>query len=113
MERDKKLRDMSEIWEVYCDVEQAIEVSKFLFGLHARLGNIRALSASVKNDPTTIPLNDLIAKFRFVDSALESAIKEYNIGNGEAAIELARRARDQLKNLLLGKKKAEVSRLRK
>ena len=37
-----------------------------------------------------------------MNSEIASAEKEYEMGNGESAIEFARKARDELKVLLLG-----------
>ncbi|MHB1867488.1 MAG: hypothetical protein ACYCPP_00910 [Nitrososphaerales archaeon] len=106
---EEKLRNTSEIWEVYCDIEQGIEVSKFVFNLHERLGKIRPLKISTKNDPKSIPLEELRARYRFVNSAIASAADAYRRGSGEEAIEFARKARDELKILLLGRRKTERS----
>lgn len=108
MLESKNFRDPIEIWEVYCDVEQAIAASKFAYGSSVRSGKIRALVASIKNDPATIPLNELIIRYNLVDTAIASALAEYSNENGESAIEFARKARDQLKILLAGRKKAEI-----
>jgi hypothetical protein len=105
MRLEDKLRSPDEIWEAYCDIEQAIEVSKFVFGLHNRLGVARTLRVSAKNDPETIPLGELAEKYGVVDSSLVSACEAYKKGNAEFAIDLARRARDELKILLLGNRK--------
>jgi len=102
MDSEEKLRNSSRIWEVYCDIEQAIEVSKFVFGLHDRLGAIRTLRVSGKDDLRTSHIDVLSAKYKLVNSEIASAEKEYEMGNGESAIEFARRARDELKVLLLG-----------
>ena len=109
LDTEEKIRNTSEIWEAYCDVEQAIEVSKFIFDLHERLGKIRSLKVSTKNDPKSIPLEELRARYRFVNSTIASAVDAYRHGRGEEAIEFARKARDELKILLLGRRKTERS----
>ncbi len=113
MDSEEKYRDASEIWEALCDVEQAIEVSKFVFHLHDRLGKVRTLTVSSKNSPATLDLDELKSRYRFVESALVSADIAYREGKAEDAIEWARKARDQLKILLLGKYKSERLKLRK
>jgi len=110
---EEKLRNTSEIWEAYCDIEQAIEVSKFVFNLHGRLGKIRSLKVSTKNDPKSIPSGELRSRYRFVNSAIASAADAYRHGRGEEAIEFARKARDELKILLLGRRKTERSEVHK
>src|SRR5579872_5181400 len=60
LDSEEKLRSANMIWEAYCDVEQAIEISKFVFNLHERLGKVRSLKVSSKNDPKTIPLDTLV-----------------------------------------------------
>jgi hypothetical protein len=105
MDSELKLRDTNEIWEAYCDVEQAIEASKFIFGLHDRLGKARALKVSSRNDPKLMPLSDLVARYKIADSALLSAENAYRHGGGEKGIDCARTARDELKALLLGRRK--------
>ncbi len=104
MDSEEKLRNASRIWEVYCDIEQAIEVSKFVFSLQVQVGTIRALKVSGKNDLGTISIDDLSAKYRLVNSDIISAEKACEMGNGESVIEFARKARDELKVLLLGEK---------
>ena len=88
------------IWESYCDVEQSIELSKFVFNLNSCLGKIRALPASKKNAPESMPTAELMARCRMIDSFLVSATAQYQNGNGGSGIEFARRARDELKILL-------------
>ena len=113
LDTEEKIRNTNEIWETYCDIEQAIEVSKFVFNLHERLGKIRSLKISTKNDPKSIPLEELRARYRFVNSAVASATDAYKRGRGEEAIEFARKARDELKILLLGRRKTERSEVHK
>ena len=94
--RDQNLRRnfviRTRIWEAYCDVEQAIEVSKFIYNLHERLGKVRPLRISKKNDPKTIPLGELITVYKFVNSNIASADEALRNERGEDAIEFARKA---------------------
>ena len=113
LDTEEKIRNTNEIWETYCDIEQAIEVSKFVFNLHERLGKIRSLKVSTKNDPKSIPSVELRSRYRFVNSAVASATDAYKRGRGEEAIEFARKARDELKILLLGRRKTERSEVHK
>ena len=107
MKIESRLRDLDDIWEAYCDIEQSIEVSKFLFKLHNRLGRHRKLVASARNDPAVIPLTTLAKIYVKVDVFVASADKATREGRGGDAIEFARSARDQLKLLLLGQAKSE------
>lgn len=104
---ESKFRDTDEIWETYCDIEQSIEVSKYVFKLQNRLGKYRKLKVSSQNDPATLALTKLCAIYDEVDSLVISACEAAKQGKGEDAIELSRRARDQLKILLLGQAKSE------
>ncbi|MGI0090623.1 MAG: hypothetical protein ACREBS_02840 [Nitrososphaerales archaeon] len=103
------LRDLDEVWEAYCDIEQAIAISKFVFRSPAKLGKIRKLQISSKCDPLVIPADELRSKYEFADSNLVAAGEQLKEGNGEKGIELARRARDELKILLLSNRKSEKS----
>ena len=105
MNSEEKLRNTLRIWEAYCDIEQAIEVSKFVFRLHDQLGTIRTLEISEKTNPETTPVDELATKYRLANSDIESAEKACEKMNGESAIEFARKARDELKILLLGERK--------
>lgn len=107
MKLESRLRDIDEIWEAYCDIEQSIEVLKFAFRLN-RLGKYRRLVASSKNDPTTLPLTTLARIYDRVDALITSADSAVKEARGEDAIEWSRSARDQLKVLLLGKAKSEL-----
>lgn len=113
IERTDRFRDYGEIWEAYCDVEQAIMISKFVFKLDSKLGVLRALRASIKNNPSDIPKDELIAKYGIVESALGSSISEFEEGRCESGIMHARIARDELKMLLLGSAKAKNGKKRK
>lgn len=113
LKTETQLRDINTIWETYCDIEQSIEVSKYLFKLHDRLGTYRRLTASAKNNPVTLPKQTLISIYESVDSSVVSAAKAVKDGRGLEAIELARHARDQLKVLLLGLAKSEQLILRR
>jgi hypothetical protein len=105
MDSEEKLRDTSRIWEIYCDIEQAIEVSKFVFNLHFQLGKIRTLRVSLKNNPATIPIEGLSKIYRDVNSNIVTATRAYEAGDAESAIEFARKARDEIKILLLAERK--------
>ncbi|MDG6922349.1 MAG: hypothetical protein JRN67_03530 [Nitrososphaerota archaeon] len=107
LEHTDGISSANEIWETYCDIEQAIEVSKYIFGLDDRLGNPRSLRASQKNNPALLPRDDLIQSYRIADAAISSAIQRFQRGNGEDGIECSRKARDVLKTLLVGIRKSE------
>lgn len=113
MKTESRLREVDEIWETYCDIEQSIEVSKFIFKLHSSLGKRRKLVASSKNDPATLHLTTLARIYEKVDALVVSADIATREGRGENAIELARDARDQLKILLLGQAKSEQTKARR
>ncbi len=68
MKDNSNLRDIGEIWETYCDIEQSIEVSMFVFKLNDRLDKYRRLTVSSKNYPSTLPLSTLKSLYDNVDS---------------------------------------------
>lgn len=113
LKKETNLREISTIWETYCDIEQSIEVSKYVFKLHDRLGTYRRLVASVKNDPTKMSARGLISIYNDVDFLVLSATRAVMERRGEEAIELSRKARDQLKLLLLGVARSEQSTMRR
>lgn len=55
----------------------------------------------------------LVAKYESLSLLIDSANVAIREGNGEDAIELARKARDQLKLLLLGRAKSEQMSIRR
>jgi hypothetical protein len=113
MNTEDAMRDENEIWEVYCDIEQGVQVSKYVFGVQDGLGVIRKITASARNDPSKIPLGELSRRYKIVDSHLAEALEALRNGMGEEEIEIARKARDELKRLLLGRRAGERATQRK
>ena len=91
-----RLRDRDEIWEAYYDLEEAILMSKIIFNGFDKLGKRRRL-------PKIADLSDkeIRARFRVAEDNLNSA--ESNLSNlkGDETIESLRRARYQLKLMLV------------
>ena len=101
------MRDIDEIWEAYCDVEEGIALSNFALGAFDRLGKRRKLTVSLKDDPSRLPAGELRRKFSFVEQYVSSSIEEFSRGKGEDAVESARKARDVLKSMLIAHSSAE------
>ncbi|MDA4111832.1 MAG: hypothetical protein OK439_04795 [Thaumarchaeota archaeon] len=104
-----RIRDVEEIWEAYCDVEEAIAISNFKLGVFDRVGKTRKLTISFKDDPSKMPEQDLRKRFISIESNLSAAKENFEKGMGDEGAELARRARDDLKKMLIGHEKSNKS----
>lgn len=91
-----RLRDKDEIWEAYYDLEEAILMSKVIFRGFDKPGKRRRL-------PKIANLSDeeVRAKFKITEASLRSAERSLTKQAGDETIEFLRRARDQLKLMLL------------
>lgn len=98
---------MNEIWEAYCDIEQAIQVSKYVFKIEDELGTRRKLVVSMKNDPLLISSGELSKRFKKATSNIDLALKAFAEERADDEIEFARRARDELKVMLSARKMSE------
>jgi hypothetical protein len=96
-----KIRDIDEIWEAYCVVEEGIALSNFALGAFDRLGKRRKLTVSAKDDPLKMSEDDLRKKYSFVQDSLARSLEQFITGAGEAGAESARKARDVLKTMLI------------
>ena len=87
---------MDEIWEAYFDLEEAILMAKVVFDAFNKLGKLRSL-------PEFTGLSEPIvrAAFQKVEANLAAAERQLPQLLGDETIESLRRARDQLKALLL------------
>jgi hypothetical protein len=113
IDSNKKMLDVGELWEAYCDLEQSIEVSKYIFNIAESIGTYRKLVSSIKNDPTMLSPSELAKRFKRTESNIDAALEAFERGRGEEEIEFARKARDELKIMLLGRKKTERAGYRK
>ncbi|HXQ92900.1 MAG TPA: hypothetical protein VN739_07815 [Nitrososphaerales archaeon] len=102
---DSRLRDLNEIWETYYDTEEAILISKIIFGGFDKPGKIRKLNAPANFDFSRLSDLEIRAKFEIIGKNLSLA--ENNIMNrlGNETIEHLRIARDELKIMLLSPEK--------
>jgi hypothetical protein len=107
------LREIDQIWEAYCDVEEGIALSNFALGSFDRLGVRRKLSVSPKDNPETMNENELRKKLSFVEENVTASIDKFAKGEGDVAAELARKARDVLKAMLIAKSKWEKKKIGK
>lgn len=105
----KKIRGMDYIWEMYCDVETAVLLSKFVFKELPKLEKLRKLSFSNKDDPEKIPYDQLLRRYDLIESEIDVARSDFSSGKEVDGLEHARRARDQLKIMLLGIRKSRRS----
>src|ERR1700730_14940663 len=99
LEQDR-IRDIDEIWEAYCDVEEGIALSNFAIGAFDRLGKMRKLSVSLKDDPKRMQENELRKKFSFVIENIRASLEKFSRAQGEDGAEMALRAREVLKKML-------------
>jgi hypothetical protein len=89
-------RDLDEIWEAYYDLEEAILMTRVVFYGFDRPGRPRRLSVSAgKSD------DEIRAMFQKAVESLVIAEKYLSKQMGEETIVALRKARDQLKALLL------------
>jgi len=93
---ENRLHDLDGIWETYYDVEEAILVAKVTFRGFDRPGKIRKL-------PEFRSLSDPVvrAAFKIAQENLSLAQTKLLSRHGTETVECLRRARDQLKALLL------------
>ena len=98
---ENRLRDIDQIWEAYCEVEEGIALSNFVLRSFDSLGVRRRLTVTANDNPETMSEVELQKKLFFVEENISSSIDRFSIGNGTEAAELARRARDVLKSMLI------------
>ena len=102
---ENRLRDLNEIWEAYYDVEEAILISKIVFGGFDTPGKSRKLNVPRNFDFSKLNDSEIRAKFESVENNLSLAESKLEIKSGDETIEYLRRARDQLKIMLLSPEK--------
>jgi len=88
-------RDPNELWEAYYDLEEAILMTRILFGGFDRPGKLRKLP-----DFSHYSDEELRAALRSAENNLVAAEKMLHKLSGDATIERLRRARDNLKAML-------------
>jgi hypothetical protein len=104
--KNNRLRDVDEIWEAYYDVEEAILISKIIFGGFDKPGKIRTLNIPTDFDFFKLSDSEIRAKFESVGKNLSLAELKLELSSGEETIESLRRARDEVKIMLLRPSKA-------
>jgi hypothetical protein len=105
MRTDRNLRDMDALWEAYSDLESAIGLSKFVFYIPLKAGTFRRLTVSKEADPRVVPDKELERKYSIVESGIVTAQTLLTGNSVEEGIELLRKARDELKAMLLSARK--------
>jgi hypothetical protein len=98
---ENRLGNLSEIWEAYYDVEEAILISKIVFGGFDKPGKSRKLKVPTDFDFSKLNDSEIRAEFESIENNLSLAESKLEIRSGEEMIEYLRRARDQLKIMLL------------
>ncbi len=93
---ENRVRDPDEIWEAYYDVEEAILMAKVVFHGFDRPGKMRKLPAY-----TGLSDEDVRAKISSAEDSLSLAEASLAKRAAEETIERLRKARDQLKAILL------------
>ncbi|MFI5420799.1 MAG: hypothetical protein ACHQ1H_07505, partial [Nitrososphaerales archaeon] len=71
-----RLRDIDQIWEAYCNVEEGIALSNFALGSFDRIGVRRKLSVSVNDNPETMNETELRKKLSFVQENITESIEK-------------------------------------
>jgi hypothetical protein len=107
LSEENNMRDIDEIWEAYCDVEEGIALSNFVLEAFDHAGKFRRLSVALKDDPDRIGNEDLRKKFSLIDANLTASLEKFSKGSGEDGAEFARRARDALKKMLIAHSKSD------
>ncbi len=110
---ENRMRDIDQIWEAYCNVEEGIALSNFVLRSFDRLGVRRKLTVSAKDNPESMNEMDLRKKLSYVEQNLVSAIEGFSKGEEIEAAEFARRARDALKSMLIAQSREERKKNRK
>ncbi len=105
LNNENRLRDLNEIWEAYYDVEEAILISKIIFGGFDKPGKLRKLNVPPNFDFSKLTDREIRARFEFTGKNLSSAESKLGIRSGDETIEYLRKARDELKVMLLSPEK--------
>ena len=104
---ESKIRKIELIWRIYFDVEFSVGLGRFLVrNANAFVGKYRKVVVSKKNDLLSMPLAQLKERIRAIDSELECALYDFETSPSERGLEFGRKARDELKMLILGSTKA-------
>lgn len=91
-----RLRDFDETWEAYYDLEEAILMAKIVFEAFDRPGRIRKLRS-----PSKLSDEEIRAALRTAEDNLLKAEQKLIDRAGDQTVEFLRRARDELKIILL------------
>ena len=106
-----RCRDINLLWRTYMDVEFSIGIGKFLVKeTEGKLGMKRKIVISKKKDPLQMSPENLDVTIRAIDHELQKAEIGFQVMPSEDAIESARKARDELKMLILSSGKKNSSR---
>ena len=111
LDSEEKLRDPDQIWRIYSNIEFFTGLLSFVKDEHRHLGTFKNVQSSKSNDPTSMPLERLLKLMRNIDEKLELAEKDLTERlDSQEGLNEARSARDSLKLLLLGYRKASSER---
>ena len=111
LDSEEKLRDPDQIWRIYSNIEFFTGLLSFVKDEHRHLGTFKNVQSSKSNDPTSMPLERLLKLMRNIDEKLELAEKGLmERFDSQEGLNEARSARDSLKLLLLGYRKASSER---
>jgi hypothetical protein len=103
---NNRLRDLNEIWEAYYDVEEAILISKIIFSGFDMTGKLRKLNVPLNFDFSKLTDSKIRAKLESIGKNLSLAESRLGTRSRDETIEYLRRARDELKVMLLSPEKS-------
>ena len=98
---ESKSRFSDELWEAYTAVETAIAMSKTVFGGYKTLGVMKKIRTSKKSNPLSMTSEEFSAVMSLISSELGIAQTCFSELRSDPGLEHARKARDELKRLLL------------
>ncbi|MHB8566593.1 MAG: hypothetical protein ACYC7D_07755 [Nitrososphaerales archaeon] len=109
-----KMRDIELLWRIYSKVEAAVGVGKYVIAQEDRIGRFSEMVALKANDPKALPDTELKKILLECESDLDYAQYDFEVNGGSSkGLDAGRKARDSIKKLLLGHRKAVQSESRK
>ena len=67
------MRDKEDILEAYCNLEQVIQISEYIFKLRDTLGTNRKPTVSTENYTSTLSIAELARRCKIADSNIAMA----------------------------------------
>ena len=102
LQDEEEIRKIGLIRRAYFDVEFSIGLGRFLVkNSKTKIGKLRYVVVSKKNNPLLMPIDLLKERFNAIIIDLEFAGYDFETAPSERGLESARKARDELKMLIL------------